>query len=100
MPISPGISGAPVIDDRNMVVAVVTTAGAWNPELDALLQMQRSGAIPPSTPNAVNFASMLADLAEIFHDYSSPGYGDAVPLMNYLGGSTTPPHPPPATPAR
>ena len=85
MPISPGVSGAPVIDDQNRVVAVVTSAGAWNPELDVLIQLQRTGAIPRSAPNTANLASSLADLAQLFHDFWSPGYGGAVPPMNYLG---------------
>lgn len=78
MPISPGISGGPVINDENEVIAVVTSAGAWNPNLDALERAVRQGAVRDP------LAATVAQLAEIFHDYASPGYGDAVPL-HFLG---------------
>ncbi len=83
MPISPGISGAPIIDDENRVIAVVTTAGAWSRDLDVLARLSRTGAMPPSAPNTISLPSALAQFARIFHDYFSPGYGDAVPL-SYL----------------
>ena len=82
MPASPGISGAPIIDDKNRVIAVITAAGAWNQELDFLARLSRMGAFHPA-PNSLDLASALASLAGIFHDYVSPGYGDAVPL-SYL----------------
>jgi len=86
MPISTGLSGAPVIDDQNRVIAVVTSAGAWTQDLEFLIEMQRQGAFapPPSLSNPqqvnLNVFSVLGQLAGIFHDYLSPGYGDAVPM--------------------
>jgi S1-C subfamily serine protease len=103
MPISTGLSGAPVIDDENRVISVVTSAGAWTRDLDVLVQLQRLNAfaVPPS-PNPqqtnLNVFSVLGQLAGIFHDYLSPGYGDSVP-MSYLKKSP-PSSPPPSAPVR
>jgi Trypsin-like peptidase domain len=85
MPISPGLSGAPVVDDQNRAIAVITSAGVWSQDLDFLLQWERlreSRQLP--MPNGIlDFPTLLGELAEMFHDYGSPGYGDAVP-MRYL----------------
>lgn len=86
MPISPGLSGAPVVDDENRALGVVTSAGAWTQDLDLLLQWERVREKQPTLPGparTVDFGSMLGELAETFHDYVSPGYGDSVP-MHYL----------------
>jgi len=94
MPISTGLSGAPVIDDENRVLAVVTLAGGWTQDLENLTELLKAGilaqllAAPPQTqppaPNTVTFTFNplveTAELAGLFHDYASPGYGDAVPL--------------------
>jgi hypothetical protein len=92
MPISAGLSGAPVIDDENRVLAVVTNAGGWTQDLDRLELAFRGGAFqnpppPPAaqqSPNTMTFTlngmALTAELAGLFHDYASPGYGDAVPL--------------------
>jgi len=85
MPISPGLSGAPLVDDENRAIGVVTSAGAWSQDLDLLLQSQRLRERQQSLmPNAyVDLPALVGELAEILHDYGSPGYGDAVP-MHYL----------------
>jgi S1-C subfamily serine protease len=92
MPISAGLSGAPVIDDDNQVMAIVTNAGGWTQDLDRLELAFRSGVfqnppLPPAAqqpPNTITFTlngmALTAELAGLFHDYASPGYGDAVPL--------------------
>jgi hypothetical protein len=92
MPISSGLSGAPIIDDENRAIAVVTNAGGWTQDLEHLMMAFRGGAFqtaqpppdPKQPPNTVtfnlNFMAVTAELAAIFHDYASPGYGDAVPL--------------------
>lgn len=93
MPISTGLSGAPILDDENRVIAVVTNAGGWTQELDLLMLAFHGGAFqapplpPPDTnqpPNTIRFTlnpmALTAELAGLFHDYASPGYGDAVPL--------------------
>jgi|HubBroStandDraft_6_1064221.scaffolds.fasta_scaffold01137_20 S1-C subfamily serine protease len=92
MPISTGLSGAPIIDDENRVVAIITNAGGWSSDLDHLLMAFRGGAFnvprpppdPHPAPNTVSFSfnpmAAMAELAGLFHDYASPGYGDAVPL--------------------
>jgi hypothetical protein len=92
MPISTGLSGAPIIDDENRAMGIVTNAGGWTQDLDHLLLAFRGGAFqtppPPSVPNrspntitfTLNEMAVVAELAGLFHDYASPGYGDAVPL--------------------
>lgn len=92
MPISTGLSGAPILDDDNRAIAVVTSAGGWTQDLDNLMLAFRGGAFqttpPPATtpqpPNTISFSlnpmAEIAELAALFHDYASPGYGDAVPL--------------------
>ncbi|HEY0703384.1 MAG TPA: serine protease [Candidatus Acidoferrales bacterium] len=93
MPISAGLSGAPVIDDENRVVGIVTNAGGWTADLDRLMLAYHGGAFAtppapaPTQPNEITFnlngMAVVAELAGLFHDFASPGYGDAVP-MRYL----------------
>jgi len=110
MPISTGLSGAPIIDDENQVIAVVTNAGGWTLDLERLVMAFRAGAFPippppapaPNQPGTFSFSlnpvAATAELAGLFHDYASPGYGDAVPLR-YL--RTLQPHnQPSALPSR
>jgi S1-C subfamily serine protease len=92
MPISTGLSGAPIIDDENRAIGVVTNAGGWTQDLDHLMLAFHGGAFqtppPPTLPNpspntitfSLNAMALTAELAGLFHDYASPGYGDAVPL--------------------
>ncbi|MGD0902310.1 MAG: serine protease [Terracidiphilus sp.] len=92
MPISTGLSGAPIIDDENQALGIVTNAGGWTEDLDHLLLAFRGGAFatplpapaPGRSPNSVSFSlnsmAVTAELAALFHDFASPGYGDAVPL--------------------
>jgi hypothetical protein len=85
MPISPGLSGAPLIDDENRAIGVVTSAGAWSQDLDLLLQWERIREKQQilMRNGGADLPSLVGELAEMFHDYGSPGYGDAVP-MRYL----------------
>jgi S1-C subfamily serine protease len=92
MPISTGLSGGPIIDDENRAVAVLTNAGGWTQDLDHLMMAFHGGAFetppPPPNPNQppntvsfnLNSMALTAELAGLFHDFASPGYGDAVPL--------------------
>ena len=92
MPISTGLSGAPIIDDENRAIGVLTNAGGWTGDLDKLMLAFRLGAIPNpqptpdpnQPPNTLSFnlnpIPLVAQLAGLFHDYASPGYGDAVSL--------------------
>jgi S1-C subfamily serine protease len=87
MPISTGISGSPIIDDNNRAIAVVTQAGAWSGELESLTAKERIRQQNPQTANQSGNSELsvaVAQLALLFHDWMSPGYGDAVPL-SYLG---------------
>lgn len=97
MPISPGLSGAPIIDDANRVVGILTMAGASTQDIDLLIQLNHLNAFPETPPSVVpgqqagqkqvtvnlNVFSLVAQLAESLRTFASPGYGDAVP-MRYL----------------
>ena len=82
MPISPGLSGAPVVDDENRAIGVVTSAGAWSQDLEFLLEWERlrESRNLPMPIGSLDLPTLLGELAETFHDYGSPGYGDAVPM--------------------
>jgi Trypsin-like peptidase domain len=89
MPISGGLSGAPILNDENRAIAVVSLAGVWNQDLDLLIQlsdMNQLGPVSPA-PNMLNLAPLVGQLAKSFHQYASPGYGDSVPLR-YLKTKT------------
>jgi S1-C subfamily serine protease len=87
MPISTGISGGPLLDDENHVIAVVTEAGAWGSDLELLTQKWKSMSLGIPQPDISLDLAETAHLAEIVHDYASPGYGDAVPV-SYLTRTT------------
>jgi hypothetical protein len=77
-----------VINDRNEAIAVVTQAGASTPDLDALIQSQRTKDLAAGgSSKEPEPLSAVAHLAEIFRDFASPGYGDSVPL-SYLPEKT------------
>jgi hypothetical protein len=95
IPASPGLSGAPVIDDRNRAIGVVTNAGMWSDQLELLSQFEASRELAPQPPAAANQTSVdwiaaTGQLARFFHDWASPGYGDAVPLSYLKRGSPKP----------
>jgi S1-C subfamily serine protease len=80
MPISTGISGGPLINDENEVVGIVTEAGAWGSDLELLTQKWKNMSRGIPQPDISTDLAETAHLAEIVHDYASPGYGDAVPV--------------------
>jgi hypothetical protein len=107
MPISTGLSGAPVLNDKNEAIAVVTNAGGWTQDLELLTQLERmkEQAAAQQHPQQnqpqqriLDLASALGQLAGLIHDYASPGYGDAVPL-SYLKKTESPPNQQPSSPA-
>jgi len=100
MPISGGLSGAPVPNDDNHAIGIVISAGEWSSDLDWLTQLKRTNALDvpqPPDPNqhTVSMASLIAQLAESFHSYASPGYGDAVPMKYLRKGQPVNPQPSP-----
>lgn len=104
MPISPGLSGAPVINNENQVVGIVTSAGSSTQMIDLLIQLNHLNAFAPPVPAQpqapgqqqvnLNAFSILAEFAEHLRNFASPGYGDAVPVRYLKRGS--PLHPRPA----
>jgi len=114
MPLSPGLSGSPLIDDDNHILAIVTQAGSSTQMVDLLIQLNHMNAfgvqappqpIPaPSQPGQqqitfnLNLFSIVADFVEHLKNFASPGYGDAVPIRYLKRGP--PPHQPPSSPSR
>jgi hypothetical protein len=84
IPASTGLSGGPVLDDENHVVGVVTQGGAWSADLESLTQFEQTRDLPLiNVQHDVDWITATGELARFFHDWASPGYGDAVPL-SYL----------------
>jgi S1-C subfamily serine protease len=87
MPISPGISGSPIIDDDNKVIGVITTAGMLTNDVLNLLRFQairdQQAANSGNPGNQADIVSILAHSLQTNRDFASPGYGDAVPI-HYL----------------
>jgi S1-C subfamily serine protease len=85
MPISVGLSGAAVIDDQNHAIAVVSMAGASSPILDYLIGVANTQNLTLSQngQHNVDWPWAVGELARTQREFSSPGYGDSVPL-SYL----------------
>jgi len=83
MPITPGVSGAPVIGDDGEVIGVVTESpAAWLGDLNNLIQfeqVQQGGFNAPVS----DVPKMLAKLAWVVQEYLTSGAGLAVPV-SYL----------------
>lgn len=101
MPLSAGLSGAPIIDDENRVLAVVHGGGLWTPDQLKVLQDFQNGNFTPD-PKAnrqqqdiIHLYALMGELLRELRSYASPGYGDAVPLR-YLR-KTSQQSPPPAS---
>ena len=94
LPLSPGLSGAAVVDDENRAVAVVSAAGASTTILDALIQLASiqeltfASPLPPGQSRNVDWPLAVGELAKTLREYASPGYGDTVPL-SYLKAKTS-----------
>ncbi|MGA8026224.1 MAG: serine protease, partial [Bryobacteraceae bacterium] len=83
MPITPGVSGAPVIADDNSVIGVVTEQPMiWFTDLNALIQVERA-VTNNFSATASDLPRLLAELALTVKEYESPGAGLAVPA-SYL----------------
>jgi|ERR1039458_291989 hypothetical protein len=81
-----------VIDDNNRAVAVVSAAGASTTILDALIQLANTRDVTPTPPGQqrnFDWPEVVGNLARTIREYSSPGYGDSVPL-SYLKTAKTP----------
>jgi len=109
MPISPGLSGSPIIDDKNRVLGIVTQAGSSTAMIDLLIQLNHLNAFPalppPGTPPLLpgqrqvtfNLFSVFSEFAEHLKNFASPGYGDAVPIRYLKRGQ--PQHQTPSLPS-
>src|ERR1039458_343429 len=86
MPLTPGTSGSPVISDDDKVIGIVSEAPVvWTKQLSDLIAISHvrgfSGGMETSFSNGMKFdpLKVLAELAEVVHDFESPGAGLAVP---------------------
>ncbi|WP_433965171.1 S1 family peptidase [Tunturiibacter gelidiferens] len=93
MPITPGASGSPIIDDSNHAVGVISESPVmWTRDLEQIATVTNSGVkISGYDTNAI-----LGQLATIVHEFESPGSGYAVPL-SYLSPTRAEPAPNPTS---
>jgi S1-C subfamily serine protease len=102
MPITPGVSGAPIIADDDTVLGVVTEQPmTWFNDVNLLINAERS-ATQDFSAHGVDLAKILAEFAVSVQEYESPGAGLAVPT-SYLKATVpramTPSMPAQASPA-
>jgi hypothetical protein len=92
MPITTGVSGAPIIGDDDKVVGIVTEETMfWPPELTAYSAAVQNRPddkrlaykVKLPTGQKVDARKMLGTLALVLHEFGSPGAGLAVPT-SYL----------------
>lgn len=95
MPISVGLSGAAVIDDQNHAIAVVSMAGASSPILDYLVGLANTQnlSLSQNGQHNVDWPWAVGELARTQREFSSPGYGDSVPLSYLTAQRPKPTHP-------
>lgn len=95
MPISPGLSGAAVVDDNNEAIAVVSLAGSSSQLLDFLIavaDMQDLLASQPGAQRNLDWPWAVGELAKRWRESASPGYGDSVPLSYLTKRTLSPTH--------
>jgi len=82
MPVSYGISGAPIIDEKGMAVGVAaSTPLPWIEEYSRRIIAARDGSRMPTSAEAENsMSAVLAELASVARQFTSPGVLVAVPL--------------------
>ena len=82
MPITPGASGSPIIDDEGRAIAVVSEAPiVWTQDLEGVTKVAQTGS--GITLSGYDAVKILGELAVVVREFESPGSGYAVPL-SYL----------------
>jgi S1-C subfamily serine protease len=84
MPVTPGASGSPIIDDEDKIVGIISEVPVvWATDLSELIQtMMRQGG-SGVVLSGFDTTLLLAKLAWIVQQFESPGAGLAVPI-SYL----------------
>ena len=81
MPIVPGISGSPLIDDQDMAFGVVIATPIEFPlRLLEFAAASDQNRLPTITLGQFDLSTSIADLTSVLHQYASPGSGFASPL--------------------
>jgi S1-C subfamily serine protease len=87
MPITPGVSGAPLINDSDEVVGVMSEVTAlWTKNLDDAMSLAGMKGGPSGVSmtygsgRSLDFVSAIGDLATVVRLFESPGSAYAVPL--------------------
>ena len=82
MPITPGASGSPVIDDGNKIVGIVSEVPVvWTMDLSDLIRTMATRGGSGVLMSGFDTTLLLAKLAWIVHEFESPGAGLAVPVF-------------------
>lgn len=82
MPVSYGISGAPIIDENGMAIGVAaSTPLPWIEEYSRRIIAARDGSRMPTSAEAENnMSAVLGELASVGRHFTSPGVLVVVPL--------------------
>lgn len=79
MPITPGASGSPVIDDSGKVIAVISESPIiWTQDLESITKAAGSGS--GIALSGFDVVKTLGQLALVVREFESPGSGYAVPV--------------------
>jgi S1-C subfamily serine protease len=83
MPITPGASGSPVIDDSGHAIAVISESPlVWTRDLESITRAARSGS--GITLSGFDVVKILGQLAIVVREFESPGSGYAVPISGLM----------------
>jgi hypothetical protein len=94
MPITPGASGSPIIDDSGKAIGVVSEVPViWTQDLEKLTQVRNWNAT--MSVGGFDALKLLQQLSIVVREFDSPGSGYAVPLsyLKTTRGEVAPPVP-------
>jgi S1-C subfamily serine protease len=81
MPITPGSSGSPIVNDDNQVVGVISESPVlWTQELEQVTHVAGRGS--GITISGFDAVKLIGQLAVVVHEFESPGSGYAVPISD------------------